>query len=69
MWFVNNISIAIYNSFVMITHIIKVLHVEFLPTKIIFLHKFGVVFLLFHCFEFRNVNTRVEAFLSLLCKW
>ena len=35
MWFVNNISIAIYNSFVMITDIIKMLHVEFLPSKII----------------------------------
>ena len=37
MCFVNNISIAIYNSFVLITHIVKVLHVQFLPNTIMFL--------------------------------
>jgi hypothetical protein len=65
----NDISIAIYNSFLMITHIIQMLPVEFLPIKIIFKDKCGVVSLLFRFFEFRNVTIRVQAFCSLLCKW
>jgi len=51
----------------MIAHIIKMFHVGFLPSAIIFKNKFGVVFLLFRCFEFRNVHIRIEAFFSLLC--
>ena len=53
----------------MITHIIKMFHVEFLPSAIIFKNKFGLVFLLFRCFEFLNVNIRIGEFFSLLCKW
>ena len=69
MVFFNTIAIVICNSFVMITHIIKMFHVEFLPSAIIFKNKFGLVFLLFRCFEFLNVNIRIGEFFSLLCKW
>ena len=44
MWVFSNISRAMYNSLVMITHIIKMLHIEFLPSTITFKNKFGVVF-------------------------
>ena len=47
MWVFNTISIAIYNSFIMITNIIKMFHFEFLPSAIIFKSKFGLVFFYF----------------------